>query len=643
MMRRWTISAFVFSLLAIGVFYASARKASSASIAPVSARTSPFPNEMPGGALLYVEAKDFSGLLAEWAASPEKKQWLASDNFEIFSRSRLLLRLQDAQKEFRAAAGVPPDEAFLAQAAGKESALAIYNIGNLEFLYISRVQSAESMQSALWQARSKFEPRSAGGVNFYVHTDNDSGRMVAFAVTGDYLLLATREDLLAASLELMAGGKGTKLADDPWYARVVAAAGEQGDLRMVLDLSVISHEAHFRSYWIQSNVKEMQQYACAIADLYRSGDAYREERVLIQNSEPATATTGVAPATKSNAALQFAPQGKAATTAPAARVSTPMPAGVPSGDSGQAVGELLRLVPEQAAVYRAVAGPEPDQALALLETKILLPRISAAPAPNLAPNVTLSGGQAGSAGDLETRIDEPPAVHVKTEDGVPALRKQLESAGIRGMLSVDRTQIDPASPFVEVHSVVVIAARADWDADSLRAALARTIAQSTTAESSGGAWRSGGKSPNDYFELEALAPLRMAVRGKLFILSDDGDAIGAVLRRVSNPREQGDSSASSSAPLVYAAGFRHALARADFLRLTLALDQGVSGNSANAGMMYTGQSTDSNLAPDGSREPAFFSANVASLSRMLSRLDSESVFIRRSGDKTYQTVIYSWK
>ncbi|HKS81436.1 MAG TPA: hypothetical protein VJR23_08005 [Candidatus Acidoferrales bacterium] len=617
MMRRWVVAAFLFLLMAAAAFYASAMKPASARAAGVITSTSSFPRVMPGGALLYIQAKDVSGLLADWWASPEKKQWLASDNFEVFSQSRLLLRLQDAQKEFTAAAGIPPDEAFLAQAAGKESALAFYNIGNLEFLYISRVRSADAMQSALWQTRSKFEPRSAGGVNFFVHSDNDSRRTVAFAVTGEYLMLATREDLLAASLELMAGGSGARLADDPWYAKAVEAAGKQGDLRMVLDLSVISHEPHFRSYWIQSNVKEMQQYSSAISDLYRSGDGYREERVLIQNSGTsavATAEVPISAATRNTA-----------------------------GDSGGTVAELVRIVPEKAAVYRAVAGPAPDEALTLLETKIIAPRISAAPAPNLTPNVSLSGGQVGSTGDLETRIDEPPAVHVRNDDRVATLRKLLEAAGIRAMLSVDSTRGDVASSFVSVHLAVVIASTTDWDADSMRAALARTIAQSTTAKSSGGAWRSGGRLPDDYFELEGLAPIQMAVRGKLFILSDDEDTMEAILRRLSDPGQARDSSAAAAAPLVYAAGFRHSLARPDYLRLTLALDQAVSGDSANAGMKYTGMAADSNLAPDGWREPAFFSANIGSLSGVLSPLDSESVFIRRAGDKTYQTVIYKWK
>src|SRR4030088_348775 len=90
------------------------------------ATTSPEPalsRYFPPGALLYLQAKDFSSLLSDWDKSGEKQLWLKSNNYEIFSRSRLSLRLKDAGTEFSNAAGVPTDTTLLRQVAGKQSAL----------------------------------------------------------------------------------------------------------------------------------------------------------------------------------------------------------------------------------------------------------------------------------------------------------------------------------------------------------------------------------------------------------------------------------------------------------------------------------------------------------------------------------------
>src|SRR5713101_5415493 len=170
----------------------------------------PLSKYFPSGALLYLQAKDFSSLLADWNGSSQKQQWLGSSNYQVFSRSRLLLRLRDAGNQFATAAGLPPDMNFLGQVAGSESALTLYDIGKLQFLYITRLPSTNSLQTQLWQTRSKFETRSAGGAAFYLRRDPESKREVAFAVSGNYLLLSTREDLMASALQLMAGSTDLK-------------------------------------------------------------------------------------------------------------------------------------------------------------------------------------------------------------------------------------------------------------------------------------------------------------------------------------------------------------------------------------------------------------------------------------------------
>src|SRR6266702_1286882 len=238
-----------------------------------------FSRYCPAGALLYLQAKDFSSLLAEWNDSPQKRQWVKSANYEVFSNSRLVLRLKSAGDQFAAAAGLPPDAAFLKQVAGRQSALAIYDIGKLQFLYVTQLSSGSSMQSALWQGRGKFETRNAAGIPFFVRRDPESGAEVAFAVNGDHLLLATREDLFAAALQLMAGSRDRSIEAEQWWAQSVAAAGPAGDLRMVLNLEKIVPSPYFRSYWVQRNITDMKQYSAAVSDLFLSGKEYREERV----------------------------------------------------------------------------------------------------------------------------------------------------------------------------------------------------------------------------------------------------------------------------------------------------------------------------------------------------------------------------
>jgi hypothetical protein len=548
-----------------------------------------FAPNMPHGAILYLQARDFSALLRDWNDSGVKQDWLKSADYKVFAESRLFLRLKEAQGQFAEAAGLPPDMKFLVQGAGKQCALALYDIGNLEFLYISKISSSDAMQSALWQSRAKFEPRSAGGTPFYVRADAASQRVAAFAITNDTLFLATREELLAGALEDMAGGKEPKLSDEAWYHDAHAAAHEAGDLRLVLNLNELVKSPHFRSYWVQRNVSELRQFSSSVSDLYRSGDTYREERVFLRNENEKT-------------------------TVPAAGFT---PAVTPQGQ--QAVAELLAAVPDEAGFYRAAANPSPQESLTWIAKKLLTPRTTSAPASTSAPSVQLTNGEVGSSADLETKTDEPAIFAAKTKDQLAALREFLEKTGALAELQVQSTRQDPDTSFVRMHSAIVLATSNDWDGEAARAALQSAVVGITT-QGLGTAWRSSGKGSNEYFELDGQFPLCLAVRGKFLLLSDRAELLNSI------SFHSGKTPATTEA--VSASGINFARETANFATLTRLLD-----NSSAA------ENSSSNDTPG---EPPFFSGNLASLSQVLSGVKSESIITRESGGKVLQTLTYQW-
>ena len=59
---------------------------------------------VPGGASLVLESSDFASLVRDWQSSRAKSTWLASDNYKVFSRSVLFLRLGEVRDQFAGAA-----------------------------------------------------------------------------------------------------------------------------------------------------------------------------------------------------------------------------------------------------------------------------------------------------------------------------------------------------------------------------------------------------------------------------------------------------------------------------------------------------------------------------------------------------------
>jgi hypothetical protein len=533
---------------------------------------------MPQDAVLFLEAQDFSGVLREWNSSPEKQVWLTTANQEVFSRSRLFLRLQQAQDEFASAAGLSPDMSFLSEVAGGQSALGIYDIGKLELLYVTRLPSAHAMQSGIWQQRAKFETRRVDGKQFYVRTDPQSERVVAFAIDDDYLVLGTREDLVAGALSLLAGKKAAALNQQGWFVNAVKAAKDPGELRMVTHLAEVTKTPQFRTYWLQQNITELRQYESSVSDLFRSSGVYREERSLLLKNAPESASD--------------------------------------DADGGPEVAELMRLVPPDAGFYRAFTVSPQDDTIALLEQKILAPGLGPAPASQVAPNVNLGDQAVGNASNLDVRIDTPPSSGAAENSGDAALKELLKNANVRAALQLHRSQTSDDGVFVRLHSTMVLLGATDWPEPAVQQAIQRALSPGLTASNIGVAWKKSGTGAQSYSELDGLARIAVGVRGKYLFVSDDPEMLVTVLGRVSQP--------VTAEAAIYYARFDHSHERQNFYQLFSLIDRPSRNNAGN----YE------------DRTPQFFSQNMASLSKTLASVKSQSIVARRKGGVETQTVRY---
>lgn len=573
---------------------------------------------LPQGALLTIESNDFAGFLKHWNDSKEKTAWLKSDNYSVFSNSRLFGRLGDAQGEFARSAGLPPDMSFLNEVAGGRSIFAWYDIGNLEFLYITQLPSGAAEKTQLMQTRGKFATRQIGSQTFYVRTQEDQTqgqpRTVAFATSGDWLLLATREDLMAGALTLIGNMKtspqtsddSTSLSSEPWFKDAHAAAVQNPSaLRMTLNLEKIVPSPYFRSYWVQRNITEVKQYRSAITDLYMETGRFREERVLLPKSPGDTAP----PATD--------------------------------------LGSLTALLPAHAGVYRAVAAPDVDAVLVSLNEKLLQHEAGSFNDSSLAPNAEISVYPTGSATDLETRIDLSGASSETSSEAGPRarqrkgaeqapLRRLLASSDLKAMMTVSRTGDAAGGFWIPFESAIVLSSARDWDAAAVQSTLMTGLQAHLTAGGLGLDWKSVQSKRGNYSEISAIRPLELAVQGKFCIIANDPglllEMLGHMPVTASNEEPENAQKVKADAALEPAAtqlaGFNLPQEQAAFARWSALVDRSPSAVSNSA---------------DAPGEPAFFSRNVRSLSSVLSALESEHFVERKDGTLTRQTVTYGWR
>jgi hypothetical protein len=544
--------------------------------------TSPVPKLatlMPSDALLYMESPDFGRLLRDWDTSKDKAAWLRSDNYAVFSRSNLFTKLQEVYDQYGEATGFQPSLKSVAGIAGTDSALALYGIRDVEFLYISRIAEADLAKTQLWAVRAKVVARQAGGVAFYQRTDPASKRTVAFAFAKGYLLLATRDDLIAQALELLAGGSNPSIASDRWYRESTAAAPNPAELRLVMNLDSLVKSVYFRSYWIQRNASEVRRYWAEVADVKRTADTVTETRVLLGAPD------------------------------------APKP--VPSVSGSEAVASLLPWVPPDAGLYRASPAGEPSEVATLIVRKLIAPEVQRVGDWRYAPAPVSPDSTAGSEGDLETRIDEQPLPpDAGISDSMAAVRALIDNrqTGCRALLLV-QSSMPVSGPYVRIPSVIVIDGLQDWNREAIKASLTIAAGKLWTTSQLGAGWVSGTAGRHPVERLDGLGTLLFAISGRLLFLGNDARLLSAVLDRLgTNP---------PTGTLSYAAGFRHLRERSNYARIMTALDFSSSAQNDSA--------------------PAFFSRNIGSLSRVFSNLAEVRVTEEENGEITRQTVLYQMR
>jgi hypothetical protein len=550
--------------------------------------TPPLAPLFPTGALLYVEAKDFAGLRAQWDASAEKKAWMDSANYQAFLRSHLLLRLQTAQTEFASAAGVPTDYALVGSVAGANSALAMYKIGDLEFLYITRLPQARAIETVLWKARGTYQTRSAGGATYYVKLDKASQRVAAFAYAGEFLILATKEELIAGALELRARAGSPGMVSESWFrAATQAAAAGATDVRMVYNLEKLTRTPQFRSHWVQGNTRELAEFSAGVTDLEIARGEFRERRVL----------------------LRAAP--------------SPDPTELEA-----AVGQLARLAPDDAGFYRVRVGVGPfsgEEAQAI-EEKLFAsatgggPRTTRAPPAPTQPEPEptgeseaerLSPEATGDVQNLEVRIDQPALADDRGAVAFRALREFLAAVDLEAMLEAGFARADPNQVFLRTEFVIAMQARKPWDAGAIEGALTSAADGLWSTGELGAEWSTvaGGVR-----EMNGLMKLAVAVDGRLLILGTSAERVREVLARRNRPALPG---------ALYAAEWRHARELPGFERMMTLIDF-----------------PQIRTPTGGVREPLFFSENLASLGRALVRINSASIAVHDDGALVRETVVY---
>jgi hypothetical protein len=184
--------------------------------------------------------------------------------------------------------------------------------------------------------------------------------------------------------------------------------------------------------------------------------------------------------------------------------------------------------------------------------------------------------------------------------------------------------------FVEIERGVVVQSASAWKETAVRDALSATLRRGLTASQLGIGWSPRAVESGTMWQLNGSLPVLMAVRtNRLYVATSEA------LLRAMLTRGTGEETSPSDG-ITYEADFHHdSNEQVAFTKLADRLDAAGHG-TPSAG------SSDPDTGTDG-QVPVFFSGNIASLSRMWSRVAHEKVTEKDQGATVSQTVVYEWQ
>jgi hypothetical protein len=269
------------------IFLISALAFASDRVATPLAESFPLAQTMPKGALVYIQSKDLASQLQTWYSSQTHKRYFDSANYEAFTSSRLFLKFQERIQEFENTTGFSLTEQDFAKAIGGKSALALYNIGDLEFVFVTELSQASLASSILAQKGDKLQTRKYAGVIYYLKTTkSDVGESKAFAVAlvGNKAIVATSETLMQRALK---NSTDPKSEDQLVNNLVETATNAEGfishDVTLWLDQATLNKDRYFRNYWVHRNVKDLEGLSKGLIDLELTADKFIEHRWLFNS------------------------------------------------------------------------------------------------------------------------------------------------------------------------------------------------------------------------------------------------------------------------------------------------------------------------------------------------------------------------
>ena len=251
--------------------------------------------DLPREALVCVQVADLPAFIKLWNKSKLREKSVSSAYYQDFTKRHLGLKLASRWEEFNAASGFPLDLETVAGLANNQAAIAIYDIGKLDFVFIAPVSDEVFAATRFVRNQDKFaEETLDDGTKIYrAAVDANRGRQkqeLIYTNAKGRFVLATSEKLLVQTLNNINGSNNeNRLIDEPLF-KSLSEKVEPHSVTIWVNQAILNDNYYFKRYWLMLDAGNLKNIRAGILD-FEIGEKNLIERrkfLLAENVKSST-------------------------------------------------------------------------------------------------------------------------------------------------------------------------------------------------------------------------------------------------------------------------------------------------------------------------------------------------------------------
>lgn len=210
----------------------------------------------PDSPLVYLWTENMTSNIDSYLRSDFGSKYLETAAFTDFANSKLYRKLGERFENWEKLIGLSIHINNIREFAGNESAMAVYDIGQIHVLFATRITYPQYSKSKLFSLKAKFQSIKIEDTEVFIKEGGTNDQAFAFGLVGDMLLIGTKPQLLEDSIKLLKGKSSASLAKNPNFNR--AMKGLDGDFRLYMEIGKLTADNYFKTYWLHRNVPSLK-------------------------------------------------------------------------------------------------------------------------------------------------------------------------------------------------------------------------------------------------------------------------------------------------------------------------------------------------------------------------------------------------